>query len=231
MRRRSISLAMLGVAVAFGLAVASASAFSPPPGTPDLSQMTIQASDLASGATLSTDAYAKPPKNFLAEYLRSFASARTLAGLTLFGLDTQVLLGDTAAVATGFFALERGIYRSKSGRRLLTNALERASSKNGVTINAVHFQKFRSLALGSQAFLQPVVLHIKRVQAAADFIVLREGSVITTVTVVLADPRRSLPVARQLGKDVIGHITTVLASTGGTGATGATGPTGPTGRS
>jgi len=229
MRRRSIWLATIGAAVALGLAVATAAALAPPAGTPDLARMTIQASDLAPGSTVVTDAYAKPPKSFSAEYVRNFATAKTPAGVALFGLDTQVLLGDTQTVATGFFALERVTYRSRVGRALLTKALESASGKNGVTLGNVHFGKFRQLALGSQAFLQPVVLTIKSATAGADFVVLRDGAVMETVTVVLADPRRSLSVANQLGKDVTAHITAVLAAIGSTGASGPTGPTGPTG--
>ena len=223
MRRRTVSLAALGVAVAFGVLVASAAALAPPAGTPDLSQMTIQPSDLAAGAKIGVDAYAKPPANFAAEYDRTFTVAATKAGVRMFGLDTQVLLANTPAVAVGFFTLERGIYRSKLGRRLLSKALESDTGKNGVKLTQVHFEKFRALALGSQAFVQAVLLKIKNVKAAADFVVLRDGSVVTTLTVVLVQPKRTLAVATELGKDFVTHITAVLAATGPTGPSGATG--------
>ena len=228
MRRRSIPLAMLGAAVALGLAVASAAALSPPSGTPDLSRMTIQSGDLAPGATVATDGYATPPKNFTAAYARKFATAKTPAGLRLLGLDTQILLGKTTAAATGFFAVERSFLRSKRGHSLLTKVLESSTAHNGAKINKVSYQQFRPLALGSDAFLQPVVLHVKRLRLAADFVVLRDGVVISTVSYVLTDPMKSMPVAEQLGKDVSDHITAVLAGSGPTGPSGATGPTGTT---
>src|ERR1700722_8781229 len=98
MRRRTASLVALGVALALGVLVASAAAPPPPAGTPNLAQMTIQSADLAAGAKVGTDAYAKPPANFIAEYNRSFKAATTKSGARMFGLDTQVLLANTAAV-------------------------------------------------------------------------------------------------------------------------------------
>ena len=228
MRRRSIWLAMLGVTVAFAVAVATAAAVSAPAGTPDLSLMTLQAGDLAPGATVATDDYATPPKNFTAAYDRNFAAAKTPAGLRLLALDTQVLLGESAAAATGLFARERGLLRSKRGRSLVTKVFESAPAQNGARITKVHFEKFRRLALGSDAFLQPVLLHVKHRHFAADFVVLRDGAVVSTVSLVLTDPTQALPVAVQLGTDVSDHITAVLAATGSTGSSGATGPTGTT---
>jgi hypothetical protein len=228
MRRRSIWLAMLGAAAALAVVVASAAAVSAPPGTPDLSQMTLQAADLAPGATVAIDQYETPPTNFLAEYVRSFAKAKTPAGLALAGLDSRVLLGKTAAVTTSFFALERRLYSSKSGRKLLAKGIVGELAKTGATTKDVHFEKFRSLRLGSQAFLQAIVVRVKGKSVAADFVVMRVGAVLTDVSVALAKPKSVLSVANQLGKDVVAHITAVLAASGPTGPSGASGPTGTT---
>lgn len=229
MRRRSISLAMLVAAVALGVVVASAAALAPPPGTPDLSKMTIQVADLAPGATVGTDDYATPPKNFSAAYERNFTTAKTPDGLRVAGLNTQILLGKSAAAATGFVARERRFLRSKRGRSLLTKVLENSTANNGARITKVQFEKFRPLALGSGAFVQPVLVDVKRRLFAADFFVLRDGVLVSTVSFVLADPAKSLPVAEQLGTDVSDHITAVLGATGSTGSTGSSGATGATG--
>ena len=228
MRRRSIWLAMLGAAVALGLVVATAAALSPPPGTPDLSKMTIQAGDLAPGAKVDAAGYTTPPKNFTAVYDRNFSSAKTPAGLTLFGLDTEVLLGNTEAVATGYYALQRRVYGSKAGRSLLKKGLKSLVGK-GVTIGDVRFEKLRRLALGSEAFVQPVLLKVKHINVATDILVLRDGSVASSVSFVLTDPTRTLSTANQLGKDIVKHITAVLAASGPSGPTGSSGATGPTG--
>ena len=106
--------------------------------------------------------------------------------------------------------------------------LESSTAKNGAKIDKVQFQKFRQLALGSGAFVQPVLVYVKSLRLAADFVVLRNGVVISTVSFVLTDPTRSLATAEQLGNDVSGHISAVLAASGSTGPSGASGPTGAT---
>jgi len=226
MRRRIASLAAALAVVALGVLVASAAAVTPAPGTPDLALMTIQPSDLAAGAKPAVGAYGTPPKNFAAVYERSYTSAATNAGVALFGLDTEVLLADTEGAANGYFALERSIYNSKRGRSLLAKVIAQDAGKKGVSITAAGFGKFRSLGVGTESFLQPLSLKIKNVRAAADFVVLRVGSVVANVTTVLVKPKRALAVARQLAGDVAAHIAAVLGATGSTGASGSTGSTG-----
>lgn len=228
MRRRTVSLASAIAAVALGVLVASAAALAPPQGTPDLSRMTIQSSDLAPGAKVVLSAYGTAPKNFAAVYSRNYSTAKTSSGVALFGLDSQVLLADTEGAANGYFALERSVYRSKRGRSLLAKVIARDSTKKGVSVK-VSFGTYRSLGVGTQSLLQPASLKVNSVRAAADFIVLRVGSVVANVTVLLVDPKRSLAVAKLLAGDVVAHIAAVLGATGSTGTTGATGASGATG--
>ncbi|HEY1778721.1 MAG TPA: hypothetical protein VGG41_21370 [Solirubrobacteraceae bacterium] len=229
MRRRTVSLALALAAVALGVLVASAAALTPPAGTPNLALMTIQPSDLAAGAKPVLSAYATAPKNFAAAYDRNYASAKTSSGVALFGLNSQVLLAKTEGAAKGYFALERSIYRSKSGRRLLAKAIAQSSFNKGVAITVVGFGAFRSLGVGTQSLLQTMTLKVRGVRATADFIVLRVGSVVTSVTLLLINSKRSLAVAKQLAGDVADHIAAVLSPTGPTGTTGASGTTGTSG--
>ena len=229
MRRRTVSLAALIAAVALGVLVASAAATSPPAGTPDLAKMAIQPSDLAPGAVASIGGYAKAPKNFTALYISRYNQATTTSGVALYGLETELLAGKTQGAAAGLFSLQRSLYHSKLGRKLLGKELVAELGKKGVSLKQVHFGHFGVLGSGTQSFVQPIVLNVKGVHAGADFVVVRVGSILSDVTMVLAKPAGALAVAKELGADVAAHIRAVLAGGGSTGATGPTSGTGATG--
>jgi hypothetical protein len=229
MRRRTVSLASLLAAVALGVLVASAAALTPPAGTPDLSAMTIQPSDLAPGAKLSAQSYLQAPHNFAALYERKYTTAMTTSGTALLGLDSQVLLGDNAGATRGLFSLERSLYTTKRGRALLAKQVASQSGKSGAKVKISAFGKFRLLRIGTQAFLQPITLKSGGESAGAVYVVVRVGSVLTNLTVGLLAPKQTLAVARELGGDLAAHIAAVLAASGSTGATGTTGATSATG--
>jgi hypothetical protein len=228
-RRRTVSLAALLAAVALGVLVASAAALTPPAGTPDLSAMAIQPGDLAPGAKLAAASYLQAPRNFAALYERKYASAMTTSGTALLGLDSQVLLGDNVGATRGLFSLERSLYRTKRGRVLLAKQVASQSSKEGVKVKISGFGKFRALSIGTQSFVQPITLKAGDRSAAAEYVVVRDGSVLANLTVGLLAPKQTLAVAHLLGGDVASHIAAVLAGSGSTGASGTTGTTGASG--
>jgi hypothetical protein len=234
MNRRPRFLAAVSVAtIAAGfLAVAIAQAVTPPPGTPDLSQMTLQASDLAPGAKTTLSRYVAPGTDTIAEYDRSFAGVTTSAGVKLTVLSTNVLLANSATNAKGLYKDVRLVYASKLGRKLLAEAIVKSAGKlSGVTAKDVHFAKSASAGVGDQSLNQPIAIRSKHKAVAADFVLLRIGDVLASVTIVVRRGQLDRSVATGLAATIGAHITAVLASgaTGSTGTTGATGSTGATG--
>jgi hypothetical protein len=226
-RPRLLAVATVATIAAGFLAVAIAQAITPPAGTPDLSQMVLQVGDLQPGAKTAVSRYVAPGANTIAEYERSFTGARTTSGVKLAVLTTSVLLANSAGNATGLYRDLRAVYVSKLGRKILVAAIVKAAGTlSGVTTQDVSFGKQTSAAVGDQSLNQPIVIRVKHKALAADFVVLRIGDVLGSVTVLALRANLSRSVASGLAATVGAHIASVLAAVGPTGATGATGATG-----
>ena len=232
MNRRARTLATLAVAAiaAAGLSIAVAQALTPPAGTPDLAKMGVQSSDLGPGSKLTAASYVKAPTHVIAEYDRNFGPASTTAGVALAGVTSGVLLADSTADGRSLFKDYRLIFTSKLGREALAVEIVKGAGKlSGVTLKDVHFGKQVSAGVGAQSLIQPLRVAVKHKGVAADFVVLRIGAVLASVTVIVTRPNLARSVVTALAKAVGSHIDAVLAAVGSTGPTGATGSTGSTG--
>ena len=121
--RRALAAAAAASALACAVGVAVAQAVAPPAGTPDLASMTVQSSDLAPGAELGTDAYARPHGKFTAEYDRNYSLAQAAAGGPPFILSTSLMFAPKASVAGAYLTEARALFASKLGRRLFASVL------------------------------------------------------------------------------------------------------------
>jgi hypothetical protein len=232
MKRHTTRLAAVAVAViaAGGLSIGIAQAVTPPAGTPDLSSMALAASDLGPGATALTGAYVKPAGTVIAEYERGFGAVTTTAGVKLAALFSGVLLLDSTADAAKSFNGIRKIYSSKLGRALLAGEVVKGAGKaSGVTVKDVHFGRSASVGVGDESLILSVLVEVKHRGAAADFVVVRIGSVLALIDVIVKRTHLDSSVATGLAGTVGAHITAVLAASGASGPTGPTGPTGATG--
>jgi hypothetical protein len=226
---RARSLAVVATILVLGATVAVAQAITPPAGTPDLTQMTLQPADLAPGAQVAS-AYAKPPKQMIAEYDRNFAQVATSDGVALKGIDTQLLLADTTAAASGFFTELRTVYGSKAGHLLLAAEIAKSAGKAAhLKLKQIHFGKLHGIGVGAASLLVSITIRTKAVTLVSDVVALRIGAVIANLTIVAGKPRLAASVPSAIASAIAGHITTVLAATGSTGPSGPTGATGATG--
>jgi hypothetical protein len=232
MNRRPRILAAVAVAAiaAGGLSIAVAQALTPPAGTPDLAKMGVQSSDLGPGSTLLGGRYVKPSKHVIAVYDSGFGPASTTAGVALAAVTSGVALADSTADGRSLFKAYRLIFTSKFGRVALAAEIVKGAGKlSGVTLKDVHFGKQVSAGVGAQSLIQPLTVAVKHKGTAADFVVLRIGAVLASVTVIVTRPHLPSSIATTLAKAVGSHIDAVLAAIGSTGSTGATGSTGSTG--
>lgn len=227
MNRRSRRLAAVvatTIATAGALAVAVAGAVTPPAGTPDLAQMTLQLSDLAPGAS-AAGSYSKPPKSFIAQYERTFTGASSTGGVPLYAIQAQLLLARTAANATSSFRTLRLVYGTKLGRALIAAAIAKGAGKAFNPKN-VHFGKLASIGVGNESLLEPITLGVAGRRLAAAFVVVRVDRVLLNLSVLVRRPKLARSVMSGLASAVAAHITAVLAASGPTGPTGSTGATG-----
>jgi hypothetical protein len=223
---RAGAAAVLLASVLAGLLAGVAAAVTPPAGTPDLSMMTVQSTDLQPGATIGTDGYQKASSPFTAAYVRSFNGAQLTPNGVPFGLTTILMIAPTSAVAQQAFIIQRHVLGSSGGRHLIAMALLGNRSKQ-IPSNRVHVGKITSLRVGDGAFEVPVTVRVPPIVVTAEWAVIRTGRVLATIVPVAVGSKLPGSITATLGGDVSGHIASVLA--GATGPTGTSGPTGATG--
>ncbi len=213
-RRRTIaSLA----ALAFALAVATAQAYSPPRGTPDLSRMTLQPADLARGAQIIDGGYFPPGSGLglQAQYTRYFGSAATSSGVRFSQIQTSIELAKTPAFAKVIFGQLPSIFGAQSGRAILATQVEPLYGKGaGATPKDPSFGKLRAIGAGQQSLMETGTFVVNGATVAADFAWVRVDGVIADLTFVAAGPKLADSVAIALTRTVAAHISAVLGAAG-----------------
>jgi hypothetical protein len=226
-RLRRLAAALVATIALGTLTLAAAQALTPPAGTPSLSAMALQSSDLAPGAQVQ-GAYVKPTAHLRAEYERNFAAATTRAGVQIDAIDTELLLADTPAYAKQFYRGLKLVYGSSFGRSLLTTELiRRAGSSAHLTRKQVHYGKLRGIGVGQASLLESIAIHTRTLTLFTWIAALRIDGVVANVTLVVRRRTLAAAVPTALATTVAEHITAVLAASAG--ATGPAGPTGATG--
>jgi hypothetical protein len=132
-----------------------ASAFVPPAGTPDLSQMVLRPSDLATAGKIVSQGYI-PASGFLAAYDRQFGMSLASGGEPLLFVDARVLLATDANTATLEYASSQGLFRFPRFVRAWAAALMTGHAKrrgHGVAITVGHA---RPLGVGADSLLVPL---------------------------------------------------------------------------
>jgi len=205
--------------------VTTALAVTPPAGTPDLSKMVIQASDLAPGAKILNDGYTAPASGVVADYSRAWRPATTAGGVRLVVASTAILLFSSTANAGTVFAGEKRIFKSKAERPLVARLIALSAGHSGLKTKNIDFGRIHSFAIGNGAFELPVTLHLKGSHAAIGIFIVNVDDVVADVLVASGGRGAAAKGGQELTTDVAAHVTTVLGSTGATGPTGSTGPT------
>jgi hypothetical protein len=194
------------------LAAASAKAFTPPKGTPDLSKMTLQTTDLAPGAKLLVSQYFDPGSGvqLRAEYNRDWGAASTTGGVKLQQVQTQITLATSTKWAQTVFGQLQPIYGASSGHLDLIGNVDTGNGTTA-TINDAHFSKLRSIGVGQQAFYESATIKTKGTTLVAGFAWVRVDAGIAFI-VVAAPKQLADSVTIALAKTVAAHMTSVLGA-------------------
>src|SRR5258708_698852 len=173
-----------GAIVLVGLVVAlPASAVVPPPGTPDLSQMVVQPSDLASGATATTDGYQTPTPPFVAAYERDFGVSSTTSGTGLVGVISRVNVAADATQANAFGAAAQAAFSSPKGRAAFARTLIKAFGRKArVRRRSIHFGAIVSPRVGDASFLFPFSFRVRHLVFYVDVVTLRVDRIVGALT-------------------------------------------------
>jgi hypothetical protein len=193
------------------IAAASAQAYSPPKGTPDLAKMTVQPSDLAPGATLLVNGYFDPGSGFheRAEYDRDWGAASTTGGVKLQQLQTEVTLATSTSWAHTIFGQIPGIYGSSGGRSSLIDNID-AGNGSSATLGDARFAKLRSIGVGQQALYGSATITTKGSTLAVGFAWVRVDAAIALLVVVVPKAPLADSVTITIAKRVAAHMTSVL---------------------
>jgi hypothetical protein len=213
LRRAAAGAALCALALALALAVATVQAYAPPRGTPDLSKMTLQPSDLAPGAQPIVSSYfdTGTGDHLRAEYNRDWLATATKGGVKLEQLQTEITLADSTMWAQAIFGQVASIYGSSSGRSVLANMVNDASGST-VSLKNASFSKLRSIGVGQQSFYVSATITIKGSKLAAGFAWVRVEQGIAFLVVVAPKPPLADSVTIGLAKTVAAHIASVLHS-------------------
>lgn len=211
-RHRLAALSAAIVALAF--AVASAQAFSPPAGTPDLAKMTLQPSDLAPGAQVLVSAYFDPGVGLKlrAEYDRDFGVASTKTGVKFAQIQTTITLANSTSFAKTVFAQLQPLYGANTGRAGLVAQVRPFSGKgSGATLKDATFGKLASIGVGQQSLFESATIRSQGATLVAGFVWIRVDDAVAFLAIVAAKPSLSNAVPIALATAVAAHMKSVLA--------------------
>jgi hypothetical protein len=211
-RRTTRHAATAAIAIAV-LAAASAQAYSPPKGTPDLAKTTLQPSDLAPGAMLLVSGYFDPGAglHLRAEYNRDWGAASTTGRVKLQQLQTQITLATSTKWAQTVFGQIPGIYGSNGGRESLITNVD-AGTVSSATLKDARFSKQRSIGVGQQSIYGSATIATKGSTLAAGFAWIRVDASIAFLVVVAPKPPLADSVTIALAKTLAAHMTSVLGA-------------------
>jgi hypothetical protein len=201
---------LLALVALTALASATAQAYTPPKGTPDLSKMTLQPSDLAPGAQPLINSYFDPGSglHLRAEYDRDWGAASTTGGVKLEQLQTQVTLATSTKWAQAVAAQVPSIYGSNAGR---SDLLADIVMPNGsvATLKDARFAKPRSIGVGQQSYYESATVTTKGSTIAVGFAWTRVGAGMAFLVVVAPKPPLADSVTITLAKTVAAHMASV----------------------
>jgi hypothetical protein len=230
--RRSVPIAVAAASVLAiaGAAVASAAApVTPPAGTPDLTMMVVQPTDLAAGGKPPNAGYVSPFASFSAIYGADYDNATTTDGVTYFGIDDSIFYASTPTTASTFFSAEQGYFKSRKGRKQLTKEIIKSAGKKAhLKAKNVTFGSAGSAGVGTDSAIFTIRVATKRYKDNESILIFDEGTVYSSL-VLTATPNEKIPSADLLGLATTSDTRIKAVVAGATGASGTTGASGATG--
>jgi hypothetical protein len=195
------------------LAAANAMAYAPPKGIPDLSKMTLQASDLAPGATPLVSEYFDPAgsQQVRAEYDRDWGAVSTTGHVQLQQLQTVITLLASTMWSQTVFGQLSGIYGTSVGHADLIADVD-SGNGSSATVKDSRFSKLRSIGIGQQSLYESATISVKGSTLVAGFAWIRVNTAMAFILVVAPKPPLADAVTIALAKAVAAHMTSVLGA-------------------
>lgn len=212
--RRSFhrSAAAAGAVLAFASLAGAAAAATPSTSQAALSRMTLQRSDLAPGAAV-TSSYGVGGNGFPPSLDRAFGVATTKAGFKLEGIVTEIDAPPTARGALGYLNTRREIYGGTLGPTYLGSDLAAGVGRMEALIpTRIHFGKLHAIAAGRQGWLVGATFSAAGATFAVDELDLVVANVNASLTVVAAGPSLPESVSLALARTVAAHTASVVGS-------------------
>jgi hypothetical protein len=212
MRRSFHRSAAAAAVVALAVLAAAAAAATPATSRAALSRMTLQGSDFAPGAAVTTS-YGPSGNGFPPSLDRSFGVATTKAGFKLEGIVIEIDSTPTARGALGYLDTRREIYGGTLGSTYLGSDLAAGVGRMEALIPThIHFGKLHAIAAGRQGWLVAATFSAAGATFAVDELDLVVAGVNASLTVVAAGPSLPDSVSLALARTVAAHITSVVGS-------------------
>jgi hypothetical protein len=212
LRVPAFALAAATAVTIAALAATTAEGYSPPKGLPDLAKMTLQSSDLASGATLLLSSYFDPGTglHLRAEYNRDWGAAKTTGGVKLEQLQTQITLAASTTWAQTVFGELPGIYGASVGHQDLVAGLD-STDGSSATLKDARFSKLRSIGVGQQSLYESATVATKGSTLAVGFAWVRVGAGMAFLVVLAPRPPLADSVTIGLARTLAAHMASVLS--------------------
>ncbi len=206
-RAAAAAMAFASIAAANGLAD------TPPKGTPDLSKMTLQASDLGPGATPLVSNYFDPGpgSHVRAEYDRDWGAVSTTGHVKLQQLQTVITLLTSTMWTQAVFGQVASIYGASAGRADLIADVD-SGNGSSATIKDSSFSKLRSIGIGQQSLYESATIAAKGSTLVAGFAWIRVNTAMAFILVVAPKPPLADSVTIALAKAVAAHMASVFAA-------------------
>ena len=149
----------------------------PPPGTPDLSQMVLQPTDVSPAGTVSREGYQTPSiPAVTASYLRYFGPS-TSGRTPLAAVGSEADLFTDTATATAFVEILKGLEHTRQGQRALLQPFIRgfnlAAGGSVLTFRDVHVLRVHTLSVGDESVVVPATFAVKGVNFSIDVLQVR----------------------------------------------------------
>ena len=210
--RRGFHRPAAAAALALAVLATAAAAATAPTSQAALSRMTLQRSDLAPGAAVTTS-YGGGGNGFPPSLDRAFGAATTKAGFKLEGIVTEIEATPTGHAALGYLKTRRSIYGGTLGPTYLGADLAAGVGRMEALIpTRIHFGKLHAIAAGRQGWLVAATFSAAGATFAVDELDLVVAGVNASLTVVAAGPSLPESVSLALARTVAAHIASVLGS-------------------
>jgi hypothetical protein len=231
-RRRYLPFVLVAAAALCAAAVASAAFITPPAGTPDLSTVVLQPSDLGSTSQEFLKGYVTPIVSSLtAQYSSAYGPVSTTAGVRYDEVTDTVGIGPTTVGSSAALATEAQLLGTRAGHKLIARDFVKSTPKRDhVTTKDVSVSTAVSAGIATSSSVVTITYDVKHKKIHQVILAFQDGDAYVGMSIT-GMLKEAVPqaVAIALATSIDAHVKALLAGSGATGTTGTTGASGTTG--